>query len=334
MGIREVAKRAGVSVSTVSRTVNKIRAVNPDIAAKVWKAVEEVGYVSNTQARALVSGRSRMLGLIVSDITNPFFPELIQGFEREAVRAGFEVLLGSTNYDPAQMSLAVRRMIERKVEGVAVMTSEMANSLIAQLTGRNIPLAFIDVGPKAPHVSNIEVNYVSGLREAVDHLYQLGHRRLAFIRGPVKLKSARLRCEAFRRAIAAHKRDMPPGKLVQGDHNLDGGLRAIRELLVLPDRPTAVICSNDLTAIGVLHGLDAEGLRAPHDMSVVGFDDIRVTEFTLPPLTTIQLSRQDLARLALQALTNDIETSVAEQGATYQLGTRLIVRDSTVALLK
>jgi LacI family transcriptional regulator len=329
MGIREVAKRAGVSVATVSRTVNKIRAVNPEIAARVWKAVEEVGYVSNTQARALVSGRSRLLGLIVSDITNPFFPELIQGFEQEAVRAGFEVLLGSTNYDPGQMSLAVRRMIERKVEGVAVMTSEMENSFIAQLTGRSIPLVFIDVGPKAPHVSNIEVNYDSGLREAVDHLHQIGHRRIAFICGPIKLKSARLRCEAFRKAMAAHKRYMPPGKVVQGDHSLDGGFHAIRELLALPDRPTAVICSNDLTAIGVLHGLDAEALRAPRDMSVVGFDDIRVTEFTLPPLTTIQLSRQNLAHLALQALAEDIETSVAQHGVTYQLGTRLIVRSST-----
>ncbi len=113
MGIREVAKKAGVSVATVSRTFNRVRSVSPDIAAKVWSAIDEIGYVPNTQARALVSGRSRVLGLIVSDITNPFFPELIHGFEQVAIRSGFEVLLGSTSYDPAMMATTVRRMIER-----------------------------------------------------------------------------------------------------------------------------------------------------------------------------------------------------------------------------
>jgi len=223
----------------------------------------------------------------------------------------------------------VRRMIERKVEGVAVMTSEMKESLLGQLTGRQIPLAFVDVAPAAPHVSNICVNYDVGLRQAVQHLHRLGHRRLAFLSGPLTLKSARLRREAF---LTCHREALPeagPPLILEGDHTLDGGFNAVQELLGAVNRPTAVICSNDLTAIGVLRGLDAEGLRAPRDMSVIGFDDIHMAQFTLPPLTTVRLSRSDLAGLAFEALIADIETAAASAGATYRLDTRLMVRGST-----
>ena len=332
MGIREIAKKAGVSVATVSRTVNRVRRVSPDIAARVWSAIEELGYIPNTQARALVSGRSRLLGLIVSDITNPFFPELVRGFEQVAVRSGYEILLASTNYDPDLMAATVRRMIERKVEGVGVMTSEMQISLIEQLTDRHIPLAFIDVGPSAPHISNISVNYQTGLRQAVEHLRRLGHRRLAFIGGPLTLKSARLRREAFLRCFSAAQMDSDRPVILEGDHTLEGGFNAVQELLSTSDRPTAVMCSNDLTAIGVLRGLDAEGLRTPQDMSVIGFDDIHMAQFMLPPLTTVRLSRLDLARLAFEALIGDIEGTAASNGATYRIETRLIVRSSTARL--
>ena len=332
MGIREVAKRAGVSVATVSRTVNRVRSVNPEVAAKVWSAIEAIGYVPNTQARALVSGRSRMFGLIVSDITNPFFPELIQGFEQVAVEAGFEVLLASTNYDPVTMATTVRRMIERNVEGVAVMTSEIESSLLGQLTDRHIPLAFVDVGPSAPHISNIAVDYEAGIHQAVEHLRRLGHRALAFISGPLLLKSARLRREAFLHCFSAAQLESDPPLLLQGNHTLDGGFSAVPQLLSAPARPTAVLCSNDLTAIGVLRGLDAEGLRTPRDMSVIGFDDIHMAQFTLPPLTTIRLSRRELARQAFEALIADIERPAAAAGATYGLETRLIVRGSTARL--
>ena len=331
MGIREVANKAGVSVATVSRTVNGVRSVSPAIAARVWSAIREVGYVPNTQARALVSGRSRLLGLIVSDITNPFFPELIQGFEQVAVRAGFEVLLASTSYDPALMAATVRRMIERKVEGVAVMTSEMEDSLIGELTGRHIPLAFIDVGPMAPHISNISVNYRTGVHQAVQHLRRLGHRRLAFIAGPLALKSARLRREAFLHCFTEAQLAADRPAILEGDHSLDGGFNAVQELRGIPGRPTAVICSNDLTAIGVLRGIHAEGLSAPRDMSVIGFDDIYMAQFMLPPLTTVRLSRQDLARQAFEALIADIDRSAASAGAIYPIETRLIVRGSTSA---
>src|SRR6266513_745989 len=145
MDLREIARRARVSTATVSRAINHVSTVNPQLAKRVWKVVDELGYFPNTQARALVSGRTRLLGLIVSEITNPFFPELIQGFEDVAVENGYEVLIGSTNYDPDRMKTCIRRMIERKAEGVAVMTFGIEEPLLQQLASRQVPLVFVDV---------------------------------------------------------------------------------------------------------------------------------------------------------------------------------------------
>src|ERR1022692_2924599 len=142
MKIQEVARRAGVSTATVSRTINNSPLVGPATAERVWKVIEELRYYPNKQARSLVSGHSRILGLIVSDITNPFFPELIKGFEDIALRNGYEILVSSTNYDSARMALCVRRMLERKVEGVAIMTSEMDKNLWISLPTGMCPWCF------------------------------------------------------------------------------------------------------------------------------------------------------------------------------------------------
>jgi LacI family transcriptional regulator len=181
MDIRDIAKRAKVSTATVSRIINRNPTVDPQLAKRVWKVGNETGYYPNTQARALVSGRSRILGLIVSEITNPFFPEIVQNFENLAVANGYEILLTSTVHDPKRMALSVRRMIERRVEGVAVLTFGFEESLIEDLRYRKVPLVFVDVGPHVPGVSNIRIDYLSGIRQAVQHLAALRHRRIVFV---------------------------------------------------------------------------------------------------------------------------------------------------------
>ena len=197
MDIREIAKRAKVSTATVSRTINRVPTVNPALAKRVWRVVEELGYYPNTQARALVSGRSRIFGLIVSEIINPFFPEIVQVFETIAVQHNYEILLTSTVNDPKRMETSVRRMIERRVDGVAVMTFGMEELLLEDLKIRNVPLVFVDVGPARPRVSNIRIDYLHGIRQAVQHLAALRHERIAFISGPLLLKSAAARKNAF-----------------------------------------------------------------------------------------------------------------------------------------
>ena len=197
MDIRDVARRAKVSTATVSRTINQVPTVDTQLAKRVWKAIHELGYYPNRSARALVSGRSRVFGLIVSEITNPFFPEIVQTFETLAVEQGYEVLLTSTIHDPKRMVLAVRRMIEGRVEGVAILTFGTEDSLLEHLRFRNLPLAFVDVGPKAPRVCNIRVDYREGIRQAVQHLAALRHTQIGFISGPLPLRSAVARKEAF-----------------------------------------------------------------------------------------------------------------------------------------
>jgi LacI family transcriptional regulator len=330
MDIREIAKRAKVSTATVSRTINRIPTVNPALAKRVWKVVDELGYYPNTQARALVSGRSRIFGLIVSEITNPFFPEIVQVFETIAVEHDYEILLMSTVHDPLRMEMAVRRMIERRVDGVAVLTFGMEGLLLEHLKVRNVPLVFVDVGPARPRVSNITIDYLHGIRQAVQHLAALRHERIAFVTGPQRLKSAVARKNAFVQSMEEIGLAAQPELLIEGDHTLEGGMRAIARLLAGRIRPTAVLCSNDMTALGVMRESYEEKVSIPRDLSVVGFDDIRLAQFVLPPLTTVQMSQAELGRLAFHALLEDVQRdSPAPHGTEYVLKTALVLRQST-----
>ncbi len=330
VSIRDVASRAGVSIATVSRAVNRIPTVDPELAARVWRAIEEVGYLPNTQARALVSGRSHMLGLIVSEITNPFFPELVQEFENLAVAQGYEVLIGSTNYSPERTASLIRRMLQRNVDGVAVMTFGIEEDLVQKLVEREFPLVFVDAGPDLPNIRVVKVNYGEGIRQGVQHLAALGHRSIAFISGPLRLRSAVARRDAFLKSMAELGLTAPAEHIVEGDHTMEGGMAAMERLIALAELPTAVLCSNDMTAIGVLHALYKTTHTVPQDISVVGFDDIHLAQFMLPPLTTVQMSCKDLAEAAVEALRAGIEREHPRAAKKeWHISTRLVVRQST-----
>jgi DNA-binding LacI/PurR family transcriptional regulator len=333
MDIRTIARLANVSIATVSRTINRVATVNPKMAKRVWDVIEKLDFVPNTQARALVSGRSKLLGLLISEITNPFFPELIQGFEDIAVENGYEILVSSTNHDPKRMSHCIRRMLERKVEGVAIMTFGIEEPLLEQLAKRNVPLVFMDIGPERPGICVLKVDYHHGIRQAVQHLAALGHRDIAFVSGPARLHSAHARLAAFSASMKECGIAPDKSQIVEGDHTLEGGAAAMEKLLAQVDNaklPTAVICSNDMTAIGVLHKLYRTGLRVPDDISVIGFDDIHIAEVMMPPLTSIRMSRYDIAKAAFTALRAQVESP--EESRTkreYNIPTDLIVREST-----
>jgi len=328
MDIREIARRAKVSTATVSRAINRVPTVDPQLAKRVWKVVDELGYYPNTQARALVLGRTRIFGLIVSEITNPFFPEIVQTFENLAVENNYEILLTSTVHDPKRMESSVRRMIERRVDGVAILTFGMEDALIEHLRFRKVPLVFVDVGPDVPGIANIRINYQSGIRQAVQHLAALRHTRIAFVTGPLQLKSALARRDAFKAAMT--EIGLAPELIVAGDHRMEGGMQALLELNGLSDRPTAVLCSNDMTAIGVMREAYDHHIKIPDDLSVVGFDDIHLAEFTIPPLTTVQMSQRELAKIAFQALLNEVEDDATPKDRhKYELTTSLVLRRST-----
>ena len=330
--IRTVAAAAKVSIATVSRTINGSPLVSERLSKRVWHAIRQLNYFPNTHARTLVSGRSRLLGIIVENITNPFFPDLIQSFEEIAVSHGFEILVSSSNSDPLVLTQCVRRMLERKVEGVAVMTFGEEEPVLDQLVHRNIPIVLAEFKLDDPKASTILLDYSTGIHEAVNHLVSLGHSKIAFLAGPHKLHSAITRENDFRTAMKAARQSIPKEWIIECDHTLKGGVAGFERFRSFAKRPTAIICSNDMIAIGVLRAAYMEGLRVPQDLSVIGLDDIDFAEFTLPPLTTISLSRVDLARAAFEALRQQIENpNDPNRKREFLVSTRLIVRGSTTA---
>jgi LacI family transcriptional regulator len=328
--IRTVAAAAKVSIATVSRTINRSPLVSERLSKRVWHAIKQLNYFPNTHARTLVSGRSRLLGIIVENITNPFFPELIQSFEEIAVAHGYEILVSSSNGDPAVLTSCVRRMLERKVDGVAVMTFGEEETVLDQLVHRNVPIVLAEFKLDDPKASTILLDYSTGIHAAVHHLAGLGHRRIAFLAGPHSLHSAITRENNFRAAMQDSGLPIQKKWVIECDHTLKGGVAGFEQLQQLPASPTAIVCSNDMTAIGVLRAAYLKRLRVPEDLSVIGLDDIDFAEFTLPPLTSIRLSRVDLARAAFEALRAQAE----EPGnpkiqREFLVSTALVIREST-----
>jgi len=332
--IRAVAALAKVSIATVSRTINGSPVVSERLSKRVWQAIEHLNYFPNTHARTLVSGRSRLLGIIVENITNPFFPELIQSFEEIAVAHGYEILVSSSNSDPAILTTCVRRMLERKVEGVAVLTFGEEEPVLDQLAFHDVPIVLAEFKLTDPKASTILLDYTTGIRAAVNHLAELGHRKIGFLAGPRKLHSAITRENDFHTAMQEAGLPVQKKWIIECDHTLKGGVAGFDKLRALAARPTAVVCSNDMTAIGVLRAAYMQGLRVPQDLSVIGLDDIDFAEFTLPPLTTIRLSRSDLARAAFEALRQQAEEPTNPKlQHEFLVSTSLVIRGSTAAPL-
>jgi LacI family transcriptional regulator len=267
---------------------------------------------------------------MVTEITNPFFPELIQRFEQLAVESGYEVLLASTPNDGASIAMSVRRILQRKVDGVAVMMFGREAPILEELATHGVPLVVMDGAPAFPKIDAVRVNYDEGIRQAVAHLVDLGHQAIAFVSGPLEQTSARFRRDAFEKAMRAYHLKLRSDLMLEGDHTLEGGMAAMTKLLGNTNPPTAVVCSNDLTAIGVLHCLFEAGQQSPANLSVIGFDDVHIAQFMLPPLTTVRMSCADIAQVAFSTLRQRIESGSARH-AMRPVETRLIVRQTTGA---
>jgi LacI family transcriptional regulator len=330
MNLQEIAKRAKVSVATVSRTINHVPSVSPSLSRRIRSVIEEVGYYPNTQARALVSGRSRTLGLLVSEITNPFFAEILQTFEDLGAEHNYEILLSSIGKNPGRLELAARRMMERRVDGVAILTFASEDPLMDVFTRRSVPTVVVDIESAGPLLKTVRTDYRHGIRQAVQHLAALGHVHIAFISGPAGLRTAMSRKAAFQQCMKEIELEIFPKLLIEGDHTAEAGIRAVSALTASPERPSAVVCSNDMTAIGLMREAFELGLKIPADLSVVGFDDIPFAQFTTPPLTTVRMSQIEIAKLAFEALLDSIDPQrKGSSHEVYEIRTNLVLRSST-----
>ncbi len=324
--IRDVAKASGVSTATVSNVLNKTGKVGPNTRRIVLRAVKRMGYIPDVHARHLASRDRRTLGIIVSDIENPFFPEVVKGFETRARQLGYDIILSDTNYDPRRTREAAARMMEHKVRGVAIMTSEISVKLIHQLARKRIAVTFLDLAPARKYMSNLRIDYASGVRQIVQHLYAQGHRRIAFVAGRSGLKSNAARQDAYEASM--RELGLEPGPVLPGDLRFEGGLAAGLGIAELDSPPTAVVAVNDLTAVGVVKGLLNSGYRVPQDISVTGFDNTRLAEYSNPSITTVDVHRETLGHVAAEAL-HELCGTDDPHGREYPIAAELVLGGSS-----
>jgi DNA-binding LacI/PurR family transcriptional regulator len=328
MDMRDIAKIAGVSSATVSRVINGSNLVRPATAERVRKVIEEVKFVPNGSATTLKYGKSSTYGLIIPDITNPFFPEFIRSFEAILVEKKQDMLMATTDFHVTRMQQTIRRMLVRQVDGVALLAAEIETEPIEALLHNRVPLVTMDRRIVSRGLSDVSIDFASGMREAVKHLKQLRHRKIAYIGGSAGPTISDHRVEAFKQAMIEAGLKVNPAYICVGDYRITGGESGMAELLALKDPPTAVMAANDLTAIGALRLMHKRGVSVPRDISVVGFDDIALSDIVYPPLTTIRLPRHELAEVffkALDAFRNDSHAA----GSQYFVRTSLVIREST-----
>ncbi len=328
MRIKDVAREAGVSIATVSHVINNTKYVTGDTRQKVLRAIQQCNYYPNAHARTLASGRSNIIGLLVSDISNPFFPELVKSVEGAAFERGYNVILVNTNYDAKRAADYVRRLIELKVAGVALMTSELDPELIDELARKQVCVVFHNLGIPGEHMSNILVDYAVGIEEAVRHLVSLGHRKIAHIAGPSCFRSAVIRREAFLASMRRHFPRARKPKVYEGDFKFEGGQRAAKEIFAAGNLPTALVVANDMMALGAMQQFRAAGLTVPQDISLIGFDDIAFAALSDPPLTTVCSPRMEIGRKAVEVLMATIRHP-RQKGGEIRVSTYLVKREST-----
>lgn len=328
--ISDVALRAGVSTATVSRVLAGIGSSRPDTAAAVIAAVEALGYRPSGVARSLRMQRTRTLGLIVSDIQNPFFPELVRAADDAARAIDYSILLGSAAFDEMRAVHYLNLMVDRRVDGMIVASSQISDSSWGWLIDSPVPVIVVNAEPPDLRVAAIASDNEGGSRLAVEHLAELGHCRIGYIRGPQSFTAARPRLEGFRKACLDAGLDPGETPVFRGEGQVESGELAAAAMIAQAPWVTAIACYNDLTAIGALRALRAAGRRVPEDVSVIGFDDIAAASWVVPALTTISQQKAEMGRLAVDYLARALDAGDGPSPPeVIRLKTRLHVREST-----
>jgi LacI family transcriptional regulator len=300
--IRDVATRAGVSPTTVSHVINDTRPVSADLRSRVEAAMAELGFQPNALARSLRRKRTHTLGLIVPDSANPFFAEVGRGIEDTSFASGFSVILCNSDGDPTRELLYIDLLIQKQVDGVLLVPTGKQDELAATLRTRNIPVVVIDRDvPDAP-IDRAHIDNSAGAYLATRHLLELGHRRIGYIGGPPHLSPVPYRSAGYRQAL--HEAGIPIDEelVVDGNFRDIGGYTGAQALLALADPPTAIFAGNDLMAIGALAAAREASIDVPHNLSIMGFDDIHLAGYINPPLTTIAQPKYELGVIAAQLL--------------------------------
>jgi len=323
--IKDIAAKAGVSIATVSYVFNGRRKVSSATEQRVRAVAQKLGYTPNIAARSLALRQNQIVGLVVPDIRNPFFPEVTAAFQEAAHMSNMDAIVLNSPFDPERIRSTFSRLLALQVPGAALLSSAVGHALKAELAGKDVCAVYLDHGEPGRNISSIAINYRQGIFEAVEHLRRLGHRRIGFIGGPRELDSAQRRHDAFLEA-AGQCRELETST-INSDFSVQGGYFSCSKL-VASFAPTAILAANDLMAIGAMHSIYDRGLRIPADISVLGWDDILFAQFTQPALSTVCVPRSEIGRIAFQALLALI-SGPGHKGQSYEVTPSLVVRQST-----
>lgn len=327
--IQDVAREAGVSAMTVSRVLNEQPGVSDRRRAHVRAAILKLGYRRNSLARSLKASRSHTLGLVVPDITNPYFPEIVRGAEDVALEAGYGVFLSNAVEDQQREATSLRLMDERRVDGVIVVSPRLPERQLHALLRSHRAAVVVNRSAPPEVAGAVRLDHVSGVMQAIDHLVSLGRRRFGVLAGPDSSFAARERLEGIRSGLEARGMPLAPDRLVKTAPYIDDGADATARLFEMAGPLDALLCYNDLVAAGALQACAAAGLRVPQDVAVVGFDDIAFARMFTPPLTTLHVPKYDLGVNAMRILLDRIAGRNVH--AEVVLRPTLVVRGSTVA---
>jgi DNA-binding LacI/PurR family transcriptional regulator len=320
--LKEVAEKAGVSTATVSYVLNDSRKVRPETEDRVLWAAKQLGYQWNSAARSLAVGHSSIFGLIVPDISNPFFPEVTKAFQLEAAIYGMETVVMDGNTEPQRTRSMVERLLSLQVPGIAFLTTQVDDPVKEFLAKKGICAVYHGFGTAGPLIANIAIDH-GGIRAGVDHLASLGHHRVGFIAGPVDGVFAQRRKAAFLDAAEAAQMET---RVFDSDLTVQGGYFGCSRLLA-GFKATAIMTGNDLMAIGALHYAYDRQIAVPATLSIIGFDDITFAQFTQPALTTVGVPRAEIGRLAVQSLKRLMNEP--GPGVDHEVKTHLVIRQTT-----
>jgi len=325
--IKDVAREAGVSHMTVSRVINKKTNISEKTRFRVLEAIRKLGYKPNTIARSLVMKKTRLIGMIVPDINNPFFSAMVRGTEKVTHENDYNTILGDTEGSVRNEASYLDLMVQRMVDGVVLAAPRMDDAQLIQYR-ELIPLVVIDRHIENTGITHVWANNVEGARRGMEHLIGLGHRRIGFISGPVNVQVSLMREEGYRKALETRGISFDPDLVIRGDFLFEGGYKSLDKFLGLSSPPTGVFCSNDIMALGLLKRAKERGVNVPGDLSIVGFDNIELSSLISPPLTTVHHPIIEMGKTGVRLLLNRIVQDTNEVDEV-RMKNDLIVREST-----
>lgn len=330
VSIKDIARLAGVSHSTVSRALHNSPLIPTATTQRIQQIARESGYTASAVARSLVTRKTEAIGVVVTSIADPFNGELVGGIEEAANEKGYSVILSTSQADPGREMAVVRSFQERRVDGILVASSRVGSLYLPLLEELQIPIVLINNQHGSDFVHSIAVDNVDGAYRAAKHLLELGHRRIAYLGDRLGLHSDAERFAGFKKALDDSGVLLPEECIVHGDGKLEGAIVAARQLLECRERPSAIVCYNDMSALGLLQVAEEGHIPVPDQLSVTGFDDIFFAALARPALTTIRQPRREMGREAVKMLLHLLQ-GTSEQKAVAIRGD-LILRKSTAPI--